>query len=307
MNQVHALEAEKNQMLTDLLGPDWNVPPRPNNPANALHFDGPVLSKLSPEVKSTVEQIEANALRTRAEIQERARSQQQQVDPAELSRLLQETRKELASVLTPEQLEEYLLRYSRTAENMREQLRGYGADADEFRRIFRARDNFELQIAALTASDSASTQRRNELARLRDEAVRQEIGPERFGLYQMTQNPLFRQAQDQAQQSGAPPDKVVPIFRINQAVQEEITRLQNDRTLSEDQRRVALATIQQQQRNSIDRIVASAPADEPPTPDVATLPPRAAQPRPIVVPIQPSGPPIPIPGPLPPPVPLPQP
>jgi hypothetical protein len=147
---------------------------------------------------------------------------------------------------------------------MREQLRGFGADADEFRRIFRARDVYDQQLAALTGSDAATAQRRNELIRMRDEAVKQAVGPERFALYQMTENPLFRQAQEQAQQNGAPPEKVIPIFRINQAVQEEITRLQSDRTLTEDQRRVALAAVQQQQRNSIDRILANAPADQPP-------------------------------------------
>ena len=48
-----------------------------------------------------------------------------QPTPAELSLLAQETRRQLAGVLTAEQLEEYLLRYSQTAEQMRDQLRGF--------------------------------------------------------------------------------------------------------------------------------------------------------------------------------------
>lgn len=262
MDQVHALEAEKLQMLVDLLGPNWNTPPRPNNTGNALHFDGPVLSKLAPEVKSTIEQIELNARRAEAALNERARQEQKQVDPAELTRLQQDTRRQLAAIMTPDQLEEYLLRYSHTADDMREQMRGLGSDADEFRRIFRARDSFDQQIAAIAGTDKASSQRKSELARMRDEAVRQAIGPERFALYQVTQNPLFREAQEQAQQNGAPADKVLPIFRINQAVQDEIARVQTDRALSEDQRRVALAAIQQQQRNSIERILANTPAED---------------------------------------------
>jgi hypothetical protein len=261
MNQVHALEAEKVQMLTELLGPGWNTPPRPNKPGNALHFDGPVLSKLAPEVKSTIEEIEAQTEQRRAEIINRAHQQQIQPDPVQLAQLRQEARRQIASVLTPEQLEEYLLRYSQTAETMREQLRGFGADADEFRRIFRARDSFEQQLAALPATDQASLQRRAELIRMRDDAVRQAIGPERFTLYQLAEDPLFQQAQDEAQQRAVPAEKVLPIFRVNQAVQEEMARVQNDRTLSEDQRRVALAAIQQQQQKSINRILSNFPAD----------------------------------------------
>ena len=92
---------------------------------------------------------------------------------------------------------------------------------------------------------------------------------------------MFRQAQDQAQQSAAPADKVKPIFRFNQAVQEETTRIQNDRSLSDDQRRVALATVQQQQQNSINRILANTPADE-------TVPAQAVPTRtPAAIPLPP--------------------
>jgi hypothetical protein len=182
-------------------------------------------------------------------------------DPAEFIELRQETRRQLAAILSPEQLEEYLLRYSQTAEQMREDLRGYAADADEFRRIFRARDNFDQQIAALNPTDPGTAARRAELERARDDALRQSIGPERFAFYQLSQSPAFRQAQEQAEQTGAPPEKVLPIFRINQAVQQEVARIQTDQTLSDDQKRVALAAVSQQQQNSIDRILASDSAD----------------------------------------------
>src|SRR6476620_576439 len=68
MNQVRALEAEKNRLLTDLLGPDWGksagsvatiaaLEARQGLYADALRFDGPVLGKLSPETRANVRQI----------------------------------------------------------------------------------------------------------------------------------------------------------------------------------------------------------------------------------------------------------
>jgi hypothetical protein len=260
MDQVRALETEKSLLLTQLLGADWDSQKSPAASGN-IRFDGPILSKLPVETRTSVERIEANARRLRTEIQERAQQEGRAVTDQELARIRQETRRELAAVLDPVQIEEYLLRYSQTADDMREQLRGFGGDADEFRRIFRVRDNFDQQLAAL-GDDPASTARRAELTRLRDEAVRQAVGAERFGLYQASQSPLFRQAQEQAEQRGAPPEKVLPIFRVNQAVQEEIARIQADPSISEDQRRVALVTVQQQQRNSIDRILGNEPAEE---------------------------------------------
>ncbi len=283
MAQVRALEAEKNRLLTELLGPDWaksgssvagiaGLESRQGLYSDALRFDGPILGKLSAEAKSGVRQIEQRAALAREEIVRRARQENREPTVLELTALQQETRRQLAGVLSGEQLEEYLLRYSQTADQMRDQLRGFGANADEFRRIFRLRDSYDQQVAALTGNDASAQRRRTELERLRDESLRQEIGPERFALYQATQNPLFRQAQEQAQQSGAPADKVLPIYRINQAVQEEIARVQADASISEDQRRIALVTIQQQQRNSIDKILANTLAEPLAVPKPAPVP-----------------------------------
>jgi hypothetical protein len=281
MDHIRTLEQEKAMLLTQLLGAGWDAQ-RTMAGGNAIRFDGVVLSKLSPEAKSAVERIENDLRRTRAEAEERARREGRTADPAELGQLRLEARRQLASILNPEQLEEYLLRYSQTADQMREELRGYGAEPDEFRRIFRARDAFEQQIAALNPSDPGTAARRAEFERLRDESIRQAIGSDRFGFYQLSQSPLFRQAQEQAEQTGAPPEKVLPIFRINQAVQEEIARIQSDRTISEDQRRVALAMVQQQQRNSIDRIMNSDTAEpEVAQPAVVPEPPRPVLPLPL--------------------------
>jgi hypothetical protein len=269
MNQIRAIEAEKNATLTQLLGPGWEAS-RNNVSANLVRFDGPVLNSLSAEAKMQVQQIEA----------QQRRAINEAVDPAERSRLQAETRAQLAAILTPQQLEEYLLRYSDTAEQMRAQLRGFGADAEEFRRIFRARDPFDQQIAALAGDDPTAQRRRAELERSRDEAIRQTLGPERASFYAVTQSPLFQQAREQAEQSGAPPEKVLPLFEIKRAVQDEVTRIANDRSLSEDQRRVALAAIEQQHQNSVNRVLAGATAEP--------LPAQAPAPAVIEVPFPPG-------------------
>lgn len=282
MDQVRALETEKGQLLAHLLGADWNNARTTVN-ASLVRFDGPVLSALPIEVKSNVEQIEARLQRSRAALEEQAKQEGRTVHPQEVTELQEETRKQLAAVLTPDQMEEYLLRYSSTADKMRNELRGLGSDEEEFRRIFRVRDGFDRQIAGLIGKDPATVQRRTELEHQRDEALRQAIGGERYALYEAARDPLFQQAQSQAEESGAPPEKVLPLFRINQAVQEEIARIQADPNLSEDQRKLALATVQQQKQNSIERILGDQPAEELPAeaPQTAQAP---MPPMPLFVP-----------------------
>lgn len=275
MNQVRALEAEKSQMLTQLLGPGWETS-RNNAAGSMVRFDGPVLNGLTAETKLTVHRIEQNQRRAIAEA----------LDPAERTRLQAELRAQLATVLTPPQLEEYLLRYSETADRMRDQLRGFGADAEEFRRIFRARDPFDERIAALTGTDPATLAQRTTLERQRDEAIQQTLGKERAGFYQMTQNPLFREAQEQAERSGAPPEKVMPLFEVNRAVQAEMERIRNDRSLTEAQRRLAVAAVEQQQQISQERILNGARSETVPAAPAPQAPVQAPLPPGLIVPGQ---------------------
>lgn len=262
-DQIRALEDEKEALLTQLLGPGWN-PPGANPRGAPIRLDGPVLSHLAPELKGEIFQIEANLRRSIDTYLRKMLAEQREPDPAELARLRQEGREALAKRLSPEAMEEYLLRYSSGAESLRQQLRGFGADSTEFRTIFRARDPYDQQLAQLTGDDPATVKRRADIESIRDEALRQALGPERYPLYQMTQNPLFREAQEQAESNGAPPEKVLPIFEVNRLTAEELQRLRGDTTLSEEERLAAIEQVQSQQRASVRRLLAG----EPPPPPV---------------------------------------
>ena len=260
-NQIRALEEEKNQLLASLLGPNWNSSPQ-TSAGDPIRLDGAVLSALDPNTKAALFQIEANALKAREAYLTQARENGMEPDPAELARMRQEVRRELAGILNPEQLEEYLLRYSATSQNLREELRGLGADAEEYRRIFRARDHYDQKLALLTGSDSATERQRAELLRQREDAVRQVLAADRYPLYQLTQDPLFEAARNDAEQNGATPEKVIPIFQINQAAEQEIARINAQRELTEEERLAALRLVQEQQQASIRRIIEGSPGPE---------------------------------------------
>ena len=70
----------------------------------------------------------------------------------EVAKLRQQTRDELAHLLSPPQLEEFLLRYSQDANDLRAefgQLRFFNQTPDEFRAVFRATDPFDQRIQLL--------------------------------------------------------------------------------------------------------------------------------------------------------------
>jgi hypothetical protein len=252
--QIQALEAEKAALLVELLGPDWNH--QPETPSgDPLRLDGPILSKLSPEIKEAVLKIAVAARdQTTAYLAQKSGAKEEP-SSQDLERIREQERSELVKILTPEQLEEFQLRYSNGAVQMRQELHGFEANADEFRSIFRIRDSYDRQIQALDAKDPASANRRVALQRARDQAVSQVISPERYPLYVMSQDPVFRQVQTSAEQSGVPAEKVLPIYQVNRATQMEIERIRNDASLSEADKAAALQTIQSQQQASIKKII----------------------------------------------------
>jgi hypothetical protein len=106
-----ALTRERRELLTQLLGPDWESAEYPFPSAYDLSpLDGPILGRLAPETKAAVHEIERSAqerLRTYLEDVEQAG---EPPDPAVLARLREESRSALGQILPPAALEEYLLR-----------------------------------------------------------------------------------------------------------------------------------------------------------------------------------------------------
>ncbi len=253
--QLGALEKERRALLTELLGPNWDTSRISQLADFNLYLDGPVLGKLPPETKEAIRQIEANGAQRRHAY---LNSQREDKSPEarELARLRQENRAELSKVLNPTELEEYLLRYSYNAQNLREETRGLGISADEFRKIFRARDEIDQDIQLhFEGDDSASASARTELERKREAAVKEAIGPERYQLYRYVQDPLFRQAQAVVEEVGAKPEAVLHLYQVNQAADEERRRLRSDPSLTTEQRTAAIERMVLEKEQALRKIL----------------------------------------------------
>ena len=246
--RIQQLAEERRAMLFDLLGPNWENTNGLPSGFTAPLLDGPILGKLSAETKEAIRNYEA---RMNAAVVAAGRS----ADLASGARLGLQGRAELARILDPAQLEEYLLRYSSIAHAMRNELEGMNVTPDEFRAIFRARDAAQQQYLGAVAAGDTLRSEPAELAAQSEDAVRQALGPERFQVYGYTRDPAFRALQAMTEQLGAPPEAVVPAYQINQAAEAERERLRSDLTLTTEQREAALETMLTRQRESLQRLL----------------------------------------------------
>lgn len=257
-DKLRALDDERRALLTRLLGPGWELAAANGDPTSisGVSLTGPVLGSLSPEAKQAVLDLSASAQQQQQAYLDAQAKAGKAPDPAELARLRQQTRNELAKVLTPDQLEEYLLRYSNSAGNLRAELRGLSLTPDEFRTIFRARDAIDMQIQlSYSGDDPASVQSRQELEKQREAAIKQALDPDQYRLYQLTKDPIYSAAQAAVTQVGAPPDKVMPLYQVNQLSATERQRINNDPSLTAEEKAGALKIVQQDLEKSLQKLL----------------------------------------------------
>jgi hypothetical protein len=272
LEKSRTLDDERRALLTRLLGPSWEAGdlvnlPRPSHQGVVL--DGPILGALPAETKQAIQDIN---LRSEARMQaylDSVRQQGKPVDPVELAKLRQQTRDDLAHVLAPAQLEEFLLRYSQYANNLRAefgQLRYFNATPDEFRAIFRASDALDQQMQLLgDSSDPNAAQSRQGLEAQKANAIKAALGPDRYEDYEMLHDPLYRQAVATAQQAGTP-EAAQSIYQINLAAVSTQDSINSNTNLTVDQKAIELKQLELDQLKANSVAMGRALPPEPPIP-----------------------------------------
>ncbi len=275
--KIRELESERRNLLTSLLGTNWEAGdlinlPRPSRPT--LILDGPLLGTLSTEVRQTIQTLNAQSQdRLQAYLDSR-RSQGKEPDLAEIARLRQQTRDEVARLLSPAQLEEFLLRYSQQADQLRAHLAGlkfFEPTQEEFRSLFRATDAIDQQILALAGSDPNSVDARRALADQRENAIRVALGQRRYEQYKAFEDPVFRDAYAQAVAAGTP-EAARTIYEINLATLAEQERIRADKNLTATQKDIELKSVDLSQSRANAQVTGQELPPEPPATPAA--PPR---------------------------------
>lgn len=250
--KTKAIDDERRALLTSLLGTNWETGdlvslPRPSRPGVVL--DGPVLGNLPMDAKQKLEEISVHS-QERLQAFLNSGSHDRVTDAAELARLRQETRNELAQVLNPQQLEEYLLRYSQNASNLRNEmgnLKYFNPSPDEFRAIFRATDSVDQQLLSLSGrTDPNAVLERNNLEQQRDNAIKLALGADRYQTYAALHDPAYQDAYVAAQKAGTP-EAVDAIYQVNLAAAQEKAAIRANTNLTAAQQAVALKQLELQQ------------------------------------------------------------
>lgn len=252
-DKYEQFRTRRNLLVSKLLG---SVPEEPavagGDVPIAVNLAGPVLGALPREKFNAVQEICARSLDRHQGYYNNRQNEGIFLNQGDLARLREQTRTDLAVVLTPEELEEFLLRYSHNANRLRTELAALEPTPDEFRTVFRAVDALEHRLQLeFGAVDSLSARQREDFERQREDAIRGVLAPERYQRYLVGRYPLFRQAQLAVRRAGLADAVVLPFYEALNQHESRRREVLNNSTLNAEQRQLALQEIEKSKEAGI--------------------------------------------------------
>lgn len=254
---VRTLEAQRRSLLTSLLGTGWDLE---NNIVVAarggITLTGPVLGSIPAATKALVLAAIADAQEQIEQYQQDQRDANKPIDPTELVRLREAPFPQLLTLLNPQQLDEFVLRYSPAAQQLREQMRGMNLTQDQFKELFNAVGSVLGQpVYYYTGSDPDVLKQQQDLQAQVDSLIKTVLGQDVYNNYQLGQDPLYRNSKSTAQELGLATASVMPFYEINRATAAELSRISNDSSLSDDEKIQALAQTRVEQQQSLEQLI----------------------------------------------------
>ena len=213
----------------------------------------------SADKREALQQLEQDYNELGGELRRETRGFQTPAD-AEKARFIQEEkRRDLAALLTPEELAEYDRRNSRTAQNLRWQMTQMDASEEEYLAIFELRKDFDERYAdhdaygnrvrAKTGDEDWKARREAEKA-LNDQ-LRQALGPERYQAYVYSNDNDYQQLRAATKRFGLTETTPNAVFALRDDAAKAATRIADDTALTAEQKRAEVKKLAEQARGRI--------------------------------------------------------
>lgn len=235
------LERERRQLVASLLGPSALQAELEEFKGDAL--EDPSLQFLSGEKREVI----AEALARWRQAREDAKGI---IDDTERDQFLSNAERALdaayETALSPEEREQYRMRSSPAADELRNRLRGFAASREEFESLFRLQEQAQTERQAVLDQqdrDPAAMEKLEALEMDQNEQIRKLLGPERYAEYQRSGDPDFQTLYGLALEHEVPTQVANQVWEMRSAVKEQTDRIRDNPLLSAEQKLRALNAV----------------------------------------------------------------
>jgi hypothetical protein len=252
--QLHALDKEQRDLIRELLGVDLRA--EMTKYWNEEEYQNFGDEYLPDEKRDQVQALQQKFDDREQEIYARSRGLLLDEDHAALRKIRQEREAELASLLTPDEMVEYQLRHSDTANTLRSQLAGFAPSEEEFRRIFQLQksfdDNFNQAFDPIDDAAMAVKAKSQEAAQAAlNEEFKKTLGPERFAQFQRAQDDDYKTLVQIGERFDLSREVADRVYSLKVMAERQRQQIESNPNLTDEQRATALLGIARETERTV--------------------------------------------------------
>lgn len=245
IQKLKALDEERNSVLRALgITPDAKTEMAQSMVMNPLET---ALDFLSDEKKSRVVKLMSDMQSKMME------ASKDGADPEAMGKAMKDMENALKGVLSPEEFQNYQLRFSMTANMMRTQLAGFDPSEDEFLKVFKLREAFDSDFSPMARGNESEAQRkaREEAEKQLKSDIKNTLGNDRYAEYERGQDWSFQQMYRAAKKADLGTAEAAKVYDMKKLAEKAANDVRANQQLTQDQKNEALLGIQQQTEASV--------------------------------------------------------
>ncbi len=257
--ELRELQRSARTEIAALLGPNAHDP--------AGYYDLKY-DYLSPDKAGQLYQLQRDYDDMRSQLNDDTNNYRVASDAEKLNFLTAEYRKDLASILTPEELRAHDLRHSFTASSLMRSAQGLNLSESEYTQIYDLRSKMdqafkEVRDLSTKTTDGKTTRYtlnpdskdtyaaiKAEREKLQDQ-INTLLGPDRLATYQRNQDFDYTQLRKAQERFNLPEAAIEQTYALREATGSASMRIANDTTLTPEQKTAALNQLAVETRNKI--------------------------------------------------------
>lgn len=248
------LGREQGKIMKEILGEDANPAGTPGSEYQRRRFGDLPQDKID-----QLQRLDQDYNDLRNEVQTASRGIMLPEDREKLAVLEQEKRADLAKLLSPREMEDYLTRTSTTTTRLRTALTAMNATEPEFRAIYQAQSAYDEKYNSPSFGFSytgpdAMKERQAAQAQV-SEQIKAALGEPRYAEYTRANDREFQQLNRLAQQSSLPENAALQAYNVRETTLKESNRIYDDASLPPEQKRAALQALGQTARAELTTVL----------------------------------------------------
>lgn len=177
-------------------------------------------------------------------------------DPEDIRKVMKESETALAGILAPDELLDYNLRFSMTANMMRMQLTGFEPTEQEFLDLFKKRKAYDDEFGmgglfgGLNLKGEEKTKQEAAKQAL-DDNIKAQLGDTRYAEFKRGEDYSFQAMYRAADREGLGKETAVKAYDMKKAAEDQAKKIRDDKNLTADQRTAALRGIRDETERSV--------------------------------------------------------